>query len=50
MMVVLQPAKPAGWPAGKNMNDAGGGVIFHGSKDTLICGCYGVRSMVVVRT
>ena len=37
----LQPAKPAGWPAGKNMNDSGGGVIFHGTKDTLICGCYG---------
>jgi hypothetical protein len=37
----LQPMKPAGWPAGKNMNDSGGGVIFHGSKDTLICGCYG---------
>jgi len=37
----LEPAKPAGWPAGKNMNDGGGGVIFHGSKDTLICGCYG---------
>ncbi len=37
----LQPAKPAGWPAGKNMNDGGGGVIFHGTKDKLICGCYG---------
>jgi hypothetical protein len=37
----LEPVKPAGWPAGKNMNDGGGGVIFHGSKDTLICGCYG---------
>ena len=37
----LQPPKPAGWPAGKNMNDGGGGVIFHGTKDTLICGCYG---------
>jgi len=37
----LQPARPAGWPAGKNMNDAGGGVIFHGTKDKLICGCYG---------
>jgi hypothetical protein len=37
----LEPPKPAGWPAGKNMNDGGGGVIFHGSKDTLICGCYG---------
>ncbi len=39
----LQPPKPEGWPAGKNMNDSGGGVIFHGTKDTLICGCYGVR-------
>jgi hypothetical protein len=39
----LQPAKPEGWPAGKNMNDSGGGVIFHGTKDKLICGCYGVR-------
>ena len=39
----LQPMKPAGWPAGKNMNDAGGGVIFYGTKDTLVCGCYGVN-------
>lgn len=37
----LQPNKPEGWPDGKNMNNAGGGVIFHGTKDTLICGCYG---------
>jgi len=37
----LQPPKPAGWPAGKNMNDQGGGVLFHGTKDTLVCGCYG---------
>jgi hypothetical protein len=37
----LQPPKPTGWPAGKDMNNAGGGVIFHGTKDTLICGCYG---------
>ncbi len=37
----LEPPKPAGWPAGKDMNDGGGGVIFHGTKDTLICGCYG---------
>jgi len=39
----LKPDFPAGWPEGKNMNDAGGGVIFHGTKDTLICGCYGVN-------
>lgn len=39
----LKPARPAGLPAGKDMNDSGGGVIFHGTKDTLICGCYGVN-------
>ncbi len=37
----IQPMKPEGWPAGKKMNNAGGGVIFHGTKDKLICGCYG---------
>jgi len=37
----LKPQMPKGWPAGKNMNNNGGGVIFHGTKDTLICGCYG---------
>jgi len=37
----LQPQMPKGWPAGRSMNDDGGGVIFHGTKDTLICGCYG---------
>ena len=37
----IQPMKPEGWPAGKDMNDHGGGVVFHGSKDTLVCGCYG---------
>lgn len=39
----LKPDFPAGWPEGKNMNDSGGAVIFHGTKDTLICGCYGVN-------
>lgn len=39
----LTPPRPAGFPAGRSMNDEGGGVIFHGTKDTLICGCYGVR-------
>ncbi|MDU1893010.1 MAG: Gfo/Idh/MocA family oxidoreductase [Dysgonomonas sp.] len=39
----LKPMRPAGFPANKDMNDEGGGVIFHGTKDTLICGCYGVR-------
>jgi len=39
----LKPPRPAGLPAGKDLNMAGGGVIFHGTKDTLICGCYGVN-------
>jgi hypothetical protein len=37
----IQPMKPDGWPAGRDMNDKGGGVLFHGTKDTLVCGCYG---------
>jgi len=32
---------PEGWPDGKNPNNSGGGVIFHGTKDKLVCGCYG---------
>ena len=28
-------------PVGKRLNDAGGAAIFYGTKDTLICGCYG---------
>lgn len=36
-----RPMKPEGWPEGKDMNDGGGAVIFHGTKDKLICGCYG---------
>ncbi|MCD8072126.1 MAG: Gfo/Idh/MocA family oxidoreductase [Alistipes sp.] len=43
----LQPARPEGVPAGKSLNGEGGGVIFHGTKDTLICGCYGVRPWLV---
>ena len=39
----LRPELPEGFPAGRNLNDSGGGVIFYGTKDTLICGCYGVR-------
>ncbi len=37
----IQPLKPSGWPAGRNMNDGGGAVLFHGTKDVLVCGCYG---------
>lgn len=48
----LQPVKPEGWteaqkykpeewPDNGSLNHRGGGVIFHGTKDTLVCGCYG---------
>lgn len=37
----LKPEFPAGWPPGKDMNNSGGGAIFYGTKDILVCGCYG---------
>ncbi|GHV29814.1 dehydrogenase [Bacteroidia bacterium] len=37
----IKPMLPTGWPAGKDPNDQGGYVCFHGTKDKLICGCYG---------
>lgn len=37
----IKPLLPEGWPQGKDINNGGGGVIFHGTKDKLICGCYG---------
>jgi len=37
----IKPLMPKGWPAGKDLNDGGGACIFYGTKDTLICGCYG---------
>jgi len=43
----VKPMRPEGFPVGKDMNDAGAGVIFHGTKDTLICGCYGERPWLV---
>lgn len=43
----LQPFRPEGVPAGINLNNEGGGVIFHGTKDTLICGCYGKNPWLV---
>ena len=39
----IQPMRPEGMLDGKDLNDSGGGVIFHGTKDTLICGCYGLN-------
>lgn len=43
----LIPFRPEGVPAGKSLNDQGGGAIFYGTKDTLICGCYGVNPWLI---
>jgi predicted dehydrogenase len=40
----FMPDRPAGFPQGRQLMGLGGGLtIFHGTKDTLFCGCYGVR-------
>ncbi len=43
----LLPDRPEGLAAGINLNKYGGAVIFHGTKDTLICGCYGAEPYLV---
>ena len=43
----IKPMLPEGWPAGKNPNDAGGCVMFHGTKGILVCGCYGVNPWIL---
>lgn len=43
----LKPMRPKGMPANKDLNVKGGGVIFHGTKDTLICGCYGAEPWLI---
>ncbi|MDR0748170.1 MAG: Gfo/Idh/MocA family oxidoreductase [Tannerellaceae bacterium] len=38
----MMPERPKGFPEGRELMGFGGGlVIFHGTKDTLLCGCYG---------
>jgi len=43
----IKPMLPAAWPAGKNPNDQGGCVFFHGTKGILVCGCYGVNPWIL---
>jgi len=43
----IKPMLPAMWPAGKNPNDQGGCVFFHGTKGILVCGCYGVNPWIL---
>lgn len=39
----FRPACP--WQ--EDLHDSGGGAIFYGTKDTLICGCYGRNPWLV---
>jgi len=40
----FMPDRPEGFPQGRQLMGLGGGLtIFHGTKDTLLCGCYGVN-------
>jgi predicted dehydrogenase len=43
----IKPMLPAKWPVGKDPNDAGGCVFFHGTKGILVCGCYGVNPWIL---
>jgi hypothetical protein len=43
----IKPMLPLHWPAGKEPNDQGGCVFFHGTKGILVCGCYGVNPWIL---
>ncbi len=37
----MMPPRPDELEPGRSMGDSDGGVLFHGTKGTLMCGCYG---------
>ena len=44
----MLPDRPEGLPDGFDMMKWGGGItIFHGTKDTLVCGCYGQKPFLL---
>ncbi|WP_106830383.1 Gfo/Idh/MocA family oxidoreductase [Parabacteroides pacaensis] len=44
----MMPDRPAGFPQNMPLMREGGGLcIFHGTKDTLICGCYGQHPWLI---
>ena len=44
----MMPERPKGFPEGKQLMGPGSGLtIFHGTKDTLICGCYGEQPFLL---
>ncbi len=42
----MMPARPDGLDADEELGDSDGGLIFHGDKGILICGCYGRKPRV----
>ena len=44
----MLPEYPKGWPDGlERLVNSGGVTIFHGTKDTLVCGCYGAKPFLL---
>ena len=44
----MMPDRPKGYPQDKPLMGPGGGLtIFHGTKDTLVCGCYGQQPFLL---
>ena len=46
----LLPKRPEALEAGRRMGDDGNGVIFHGTKGTIMCGCYGESPRLIPET
>jgi hypothetical protein len=42
----MMPARPDGLDADEPLGDSDGGLIFHGDKGVLICGCFGRQPRV----
>ncbi len=43
----LMPPRPPELEEGRMMGDSDGGVLFHGDKGTLMCGCYGKSAQLI---
>ncbi len=46
----LLPKRPEALEAGRRMGDGGNGVIFHGTKGKIMCGCYGESPRLIPET
>ena len=46
----LLPKRPEALEARRRMGDGGNGVIFHGTKGTIMCGCYGESPRLIPET